>query len=110
MVAAAWQVGHSTGAGLARALAMASERLRDDRATARVVATEMAAATATARLLAALPVAVVLLGNGLGGDPLGFLLRTTPGLVCLSLGLALEYAGLAWLARIADQVTGRHPR
>jgi tight adherence protein B len=89
---------------------MASERLRDDQATARVVATEMAAATATARLLAALPVAVVLLGNGLGGDPLGFLLRSTPGLVCLGLGLALEYAGLAWLARIADQVTGRDPR
>ncbi len=110
VVAAAWQVGHSTGAGLASALAMASERLRDDRATARVVATEMAAATATARMLAALPVAVILLGNGLGGDPLGFLLRSAPGMVCLVLGLALEYAGLVWLARIADHVAGRRVR
>jgi len=106
-VAAAWQVAHRSGAGLAGALAMAADRLRDDRATARVVATEMAAAHATARLLAALPVGVLLLGDGLGGDPVGFLLGTTPGLVCLCSGLALEYAGLRWLARITDRVTGR---
>ena len=109
-VAAAWQVAHRSGAGLAGALAMAADRLREDRATARVVATEMAAAQATARLLAALPVGVLLLGNGLGGDPVGFLLDTTPGLVCLCSGLALEYAGLCWLARITDVVTGRRAR
>lgn len=109
VVAASWQVAHRSGAGLAGALAMAARHLRDERATARVVATEMAAAQATARLLAVLPVAVLLLGNGLGGDPVGFLLDTVPGLVCLCAGLALEYAGLCWLARIADQVTGRRP-
>jgi hypothetical protein len=27
--------------------------------------------------------------------------------VCLCAGLVLEYAGLSWLARIADQVLGR---
>jgi tight adherence protein B len=110
VVAAAWQVAHRSGAGLAGALSMAADHLRDDRATARVVATEMAAAQATARLLAVLPIAVLLLGNGLGGDPVGFLLGTPPGLVCLCVGLALEYAGLCWLARIADQVTGRRRR
>jgi tight adherence protein B len=107
IVAAAWQVGHRSGAGLADTLSMAAERLRADRATARVVATEMAAANATARMLAALPVAVLLLGSGLGGDPAGFLLHTSPGLVCLGAGLALEYAGLCWLARIADEAAGR---
>ena len=40
----------------------------------------------------------------------GFLLDTPPGLVCLCAGLALEYAGLCWLAHIADQVTGRRRR
>jgi len=109
-VAAAWQVAHRSGAGLASALAMAADRLREDRATARVVATEMAAAQATARLLAALPAGVLLLGDGLGGDPVGFLLDTTPGLVCLCSGLVLEYAGLCWLARITDQVSGRRAR
>jgi tight adherence protein B len=107
IVAAAWQVAHRSGAGLAGAVAMAAERLRAERATARVVATEMAAAQATARLLAVLPLGVLLLGGSLGGDPFGFLLDTLPGLVCLCAGLGLEYAGLAWLARISDQVLGR---
>jgi tight adherence protein B len=89
---------------------MAADQVRADRATARAVATELAAAQATARLLAVLPLAVLLLGNGLGGDPVGFLLATPAGLVCLVAGLSLEYAGLAWLARIADQVSGRRPR
>jgi tight adherence protein B len=106
VLAAAWQVSQRSGAGLAGALATAAGRLRDDRATARVVATEMSAALATARLLAVLPVGVLLLGSGLGGDPVGFLIGTPPGLVCLCAGLALEYAGLSWLVRIADQVTG----
>jgi len=110
IVAAAWQVGHRSGAGLADTLTMAADRLRAERTTARVVATEMASATATARLLAALPVAVLLLGNGLGGDPAGFLVRTPPGLVCLGVGLSLEYAGLCWLARIADEAAGRRYR
>jgi tight adherence protein B len=107
VVAAAWQVAHRSGAGLAGALTMAAQRLRDDRATARVLATEMAAAQATARLLAVLPLAVLVLGSGLGGDPFGFLLDSPAGLVCLCTGLLLEYAGLVWLARIADQVLGR---
>lgn len=110
VVAAAWQVGHRSGAGLAGTLTAAAAHLRAERATARVVATELAAAQATARLLAVLPVGVLLLGSGIGGDPLGFLMDTTPGLVCLCSGLALEYAGLSWLARIADQVTGRRRR
>ena len=33
-----------------------------------------------------------------------FLIGTTPGLACLSGGLALSYAGLEWLQRIADAV------
>ena len=107
VVAAAWQVAHRTGAGLASTLRTAADQLRVERATARVVATELAAAQATARLLAVLPLGVLLLGGGLGGDPLGFLLRTTPGLVCLALGLALEHVGLLWLARIGDRVLGR---
>jgi tight adherence protein B len=106
VVAAAWQVAHRSGAGLAGSLAMAAARLREDRATARVVATELAAAQATARLLALLPFGVLLLGSSLGGDPVGFLLDTPPGLVCLCLGLGLAYLGVSWLARIADQVVG----
>jgi tight adherence protein B len=71
------------------------------------VAAELAAAHATARMLAVLPIGVLLLGSGIGGDPVGFLLGSTAGLVCLALGLGLSFAGLTWLERIADGVLGR---
>jgi tight adherence protein B len=50
---------------------------------------------------------VLLLGTGIGGDPVGFLTGTTAGLVCLAVGLGLSFAGLLWLERIADRVLGR---
>ena len=103
-VAAAWQVAHRSGAGLAAALGATAEQLRQERVTAGIVATELAAAHATARLLAALPLGVLLLGSGLGGDPVAFLLDTTPGLVCLCAGLGLGYLGLRWLSWIGARV------
>lgn len=107
LVAAAWIVAHRSGAGLADAVGLAARTIREDRATARVVQTELASARATARLLAVLPVGVLLIGRGAGGDPIGFLLGTTPGLVCLGSGLLLSWAGLQWLERIADGITDR---
>ena len=106
-LAATWQVAHDTGAGLAAAIAQAAEVIRDDRRTTRLVASELAAAHATARMLALLPVGVLLLGAGVGGDPLGFLTGSVPGLGCLALGLALSFVGMLWLDRIADRVLGR---
>lgn len=106
-VAAAWQVAHRSGAGLAAALAQTATTLRDDRRTQRLVSTELAAARATARMMAALPALVLLLGVGIGGDPVGFLIGTPAGLGCLVAGLLLAYAGTAWLHRIADTVLGR---
>lgn len=106
-LAATWQVAHDTGSGLAGAIGQAAESIRSDRRTVRLVAAELAAAHATARMLAALPVGVLLLGSGIGGDPVGFLTGSTAGLGCLALGLALSFAGLLWLERIADRVLGR---
>jgi tight adherence protein B len=103
-VAATWQVAHDTGAGLAAAMRAAGDAIRAERRTTRLVATELAAAHATARMLAVLPVFVLLLGMGIGGDPVGFLLRSTPGLVVLAAGLGLSFAGLSWLERIAERV------
>jgi tight adherence protein B len=106
-LAATWQVAHDTGSGLASAIGQAADAIRADRRTARLVAAELASAHATARMLAVLPVGVLLLGTGIGGDPVGFLTGSTAGLVCLAVGLGLSFAGLLWLERIADRVLGR---
>jgi tight adherence protein B len=104
LVAAAWEVAHRTGHGLADALDRVARSLRADRATDRLVAAELASARATARLVAALPVPVLLVGSGVGGDPWRFLLGTTAGLVCLAGGLGLLLAGLAWIEAVARRV------
>lgn len=105
VVAAAWQVAHRSGAGLAPSLTLAAQALREDRATAAVVETELAGARATAVLLALLPVGLLALGSGVGGDPVGFLIGTSPGLGCLALGLVLVHLGLAWIDAIADGIS-----
>lgn len=106
-LAATWQVAHETGSGLADAIGQAAAAIRSDRRTARLVAAELAAAYATARMLAVLPLGVLLLGSGIGGDPGGFLTGSMAGLVCLAAGLGLSFAGLLWLERIADRVLRR---
>lgn len=103
-LAAAWQVASRHGGGLADALDRVVANARADRATARVVASELASARSTARLLVALPLFALLVGAGSGGRPWEFLLETTPGVVCLAVGGALAWAGLAWIDAIAAGV------
>ncbi len=103
-VASAWRLSQSVGGGLADALARASDTARGQLATHRVVAAELASAQATARMIALMPVVMLLLAGGSGADPWRFLLRTSPGLACLGVGLGLALVGMWWIDRIVASV------
>lgn len=105
-VAAAWQLSVATGAGLAAATARVLDSARSRQATDRLVQAELASARATARLVVALPVVVLLASDGMGADPWSFLLDTWPGVVCLAGGVGLAVIGLEWIERIAGRAAG----
>lgn len=105
-VAGAWQVAQHSGHGLAAALERTGDGLRARRRTRRLVDSELASARATARLVACLPLAVLVMGSGAGSDPWSFLLGTPVGWLCLGFGLGLIGLGLWWIERLADGAAG----
>lgn len=100
-VASAWQVSAASGATMALAVARVADAARRRQAQARLVASELAGTRATASLLAVLPLGILAMGAGLGGDPVDFLVRTPVGLACLAVGVVLALAGMLWIERIA---------
>lgn len=103
-IAAAWQVAERSGAGLAGTLDRVAGALRADLQAASEVDASLGPPRATARMLAVLPVFGLLLGTGLGGDPVQVLLTTTVGNLCLAAGCTLAVLGLWWVERLAAGV------
>ncbi|MCL3817390.1 type II secretion system F family protein [Aeromicrobium wangtongii] len=100
-LAGAWQVADRSGAPLAMVLDRLEQSARIDREIAREIESGVAPARATGRLMAALPVLGLMLGSGMGGDPVGVLTSTWIGVLCLAAGCALACAGIAWIEHIA---------
>lgn len=98
------QVADQTGAPLADLLEkVAADARATDRIRA-VTAAQSAGAWATAYLLAALPVAGIVLGYAIGADPLRVILHTPLGAGCAAAAIALQIAGLEWSDRIIRSV------
>lgn len=106
-LAAAWEVSVRTGASLVGAVDAAAARLAADEDVARVVDAELSAARLGGRVMAVLPFVGLLLGSGLGGDPLGFLVGSVIGWMCLNVGVALACGGVLWIDTVAQRSGGR---
>ena len=100
-VAACWDVATGSGAAMSPALSLLVRGLRAEQAHRREVAATLAAPRATARLLALLPGAALLMGTGLGVDPMGLLLGTPIGAALLISGGGLALLGVIWTERLA---------
>jgi tight adherence protein B len=74
---------------------------------ARQTHARMAGPRASAVVLALLPTVGVALGEAMGARPLHVLVSTTPGQVLLVAGCALIWAGMAWSAKLTEQVMSR---
>ena len=95
-VAAAWSLAEDVGAPLADVLDQLAVGLRSDADVDGEIEASLAAPRATARLLAALPVAGIAIGELIGAHPVQVLVATPVGRVCAVSGVALGVLGQLW--------------
>jgi tight adherence protein B len=105
-VAACWQVTVDGGAGLAHGLDRVADALRAEREQREELRAQLAGPRSTALALALLPLFGLLLGTAMGADPLRVLLHSPVGWGVLAAAGLLEWAGLAWVARIVRTAQG----
>ncbi len=105
-LAAAWSLSARTGAPLAQTVARVAEELRQADQLRQDVGTELAAARATGKLLALLPVIGVAMAASAGAEPVDFLTGTTLGRSALGLAALLTAAGLVWTEHLAARAGG----
>lgn len=101
LLAGCWRIGVDRGGMLASVIEGLSEALRDQQSHREEIALQLSGPRATARLLAVLPALGLGMAAALGARPLSFLFGTLPGVLSLTLGLALDTLGLWWTSRLA---------
>lgn len=102
-LASAWELSDRLGAPAASLASAVADGLHEEERLRETVATELAAARATGKMLALLPVVGVLMGALVGADPATFLLTTWPGRLCVLAAVVLTCAGVVWTESIADR-------
>ena len=100
-LASALALAETSGAPLADVLDRLDAHLRAVDRARRTAQAQAAGATASAALLAVLPVAGIGLGYLVGVDPARVLLHTPIGAACLGGAVLLQVAGLAWADRLS---------
>ena len=99
-LATAWAVATEVGAPLAPTLREFASSLRDLAQAQREIIIALAAPSATARLVLALPLVGILFGMLLGFNTLGTLLTTPVGWTCLATGGGLMFGAARWNRRL----------
>ncbi|MEV4195402.1 type II secretion system F family protein [Streptomyces toxytricini] len=102
-MAACWRIAVDGGAGLAAGLDRLEGALRAERDRQESLRAQLAGARSTTAVLALLPLVGLLIGSGLGADPLRVLVHTPVGWGCLVVGGLLEGLGLLWCSRIVRE-------
>ena len=105
-LARAWQVSIETGAPMSTTLDQVAASLAADQTLTHVVNGELAAARATGKVMAVLPVCGIGIGYLLGGDPARWLLSGPAGWTCLVSGVLLACAGVLWIETLARHASG----
>jgi tight adherence protein B len=95
-ISAAVLLSSRTGCSLADVLGAVHVDLRARRRHREELRAATAGPRASAMLLAALPLLGLAMGSGIGADPWHVLTATGTGQVLLVVGVAFEFAGLAW--------------
>ncbi len=95
-VAAAWSLAEDVGAPLADVLDQLAVGLRSDADVDGEIEASLAGPRATARLLAALPVAGIAIGELIGAHPVQVLVATPVGQVCAAGGVTFGVLGQVW--------------
>jgi tight adherence protein B len=96
-VALIYRVCARTGAPMTDSLMRLINSVRDQQRRQRTLVQETASTKATAVVLAALPILGILMGLGLGLNPLTWFLHSALGALCLASGVGLEVLGWLWV-------------
>lgn len=110
VIAASWSISVSAGAPMSGLIESVADQLQSEERLRGEVATEVAGARATGRLLAVLPAFGVALGYIGGGDPIRILFNTEIGQVLCLIGVLLSVFGVFWMERLADRAMLGGPR
>ena len=106
-LATVWQLSEERGVALRPVADQLADYARQVVGMRQLLATELAEATSTMRVLAMLPLAGIALGMLLGSNPIGWLVTTVPGRFMLTAAIGLELLGWVWVRSIVRRVQRR---